>query len=320
VVLVVAEAGTEKKSFVHSAVATSVEASACGKVILVGEHAVVYGARALAIPVPNLRFHLNWRRLASSDQHKAKFRLVSGATSDQLAGVIDDACKELGLDSFNVDVHGHSDLPLGAGLGSSAALCIAMLRAAALERGQILPPAQLAMLGNRLERRFHGNPSGLDTAVVAHEQPIVFRKGEGAKPMTLGANRLQFALVDTGVRSSTLKMIEIAAPAFRGAAGERRVQAFEDMVTAAEQAVAQGVVADLGAAMTVAHRLLCEIGAVSDGLADLVTKCTDAGVLGAKFTGAGGGGCILCLLDPEKAQSQVNALRQTFSHVMTVEL
>lgn len=307
----------------------SVMKTACGKAIIVGEHAVVYGARAVAMPVPNLMMSLELKpTFRVNDQGQAAIRIFLGgrAVTEHLEGVVQEALQLLGIQPFGMDLEGQSTVLIGAGLGSSASLCIVILKALAAARGLVLGAEQLAAFGNRLERRFHGNPSGLDTAVVACEQVIAFRKGQA--PVTVSpssaAGPWRFALLDTGARSSTLAMIQVAAPYFQGSAGEHRIERFNALADLAITGLTLGRPAALATAMNEASTYLSEAGVVNSAVQDLIDVARSSGTLAAKPTGAGGGGCVLALLapDPVLADQQLATLANKVgaSRVFGVEL
>lgn len=289
------------------AAAAEIQAHASGKAILIGEHAVVYGAHAVAMPLKEMRMQARLTRTRRDIRVLLQGRLVN----DHLKGVVDDAFQALGLEPYGMDLEGQSAIPIGAGLGSSASLCIVVLRALAEAAGRKLAPAELAALGNRLERRFHGNPSGLDTAVVAHEQVIGFAKSAGARPLAVTNARgpWRFALLDSGARASTLAMIQIAAPYFQGEAGGRRIQSFDGASIGVMNALMRGDHRAAADAMNSAAAWLEEAGVVTPPLKDLIVTARELGCLAAKTTGSGGGGCVLALLDPEKADFQLGALK-----------
>lgn len=294
-------------------------ASASGKAIIVGEHAVVYGARAVAMPVVSMRMGVRLHRLADLPSRAPEFRILLGgrSVSDHLAGVVAEAFVALDVKPFSLALEGTSTVLVGAGLGSSASLCIVVLRAIAEAAGKTLGPAALCELGNRLERRFHGNPSGLDTAVVALEQVISFVKGTPPHPVAVarvdtpkGPMPWRFALLDSGARSSTLAMIQAAAPYFQAVAGPARIARFDALATAAIRGLGRGDAYEVSAAMNEAGALLHEAGVVGEALDGLIDAARNAGALAAKSTGAGGGGCVLALLDPAGADAQLETLRQ----------
>ena len=302
----------------HTAVCPETHAvrkTACGKAIIVGEHAVVYGSRAVAMPVPSLMMSLDLKpTFRVTDAGAADIRIFLGgrAVTEHLEGVVQEALELLETPAFGMDLEGQSTVLIGAGLGSSASLCIVILKALAAARGITLSAEALAGFGNRLERRFHGNPSGLDTAVVACEQVIAFCKGQS--PVAVVPSRAngpwRFALLDTGVRSSTLAMIQVAAPYFQGLGGAARVERFNALADLAISGLTSGCHADVSAAMNEAGVYLAEAGVVNKAVSELLETARAAGALAAKPTGAGGGGCVLALLeaDPARADRQLAVL------------
>ncbi|MEN9835782.1 MAG: mevalonate kinase [Pseudomonadota bacterium] len=307
----------------------TVQASASGKAIIVGEHAVVYGARAVAMPIPNLKMAVSLTPSDKIDRNgRPQIRMLIGGrqATSHLQGVVQDAFHVLSLEPFAIDLEGHSTVMVGAGLGSSASLCIVVLKAIAAAAGKALTTAELANFGNQLERRFHGNPSGLDTAAVALEQAIAFRKGLAPEVLQVaapkGASEWRFALIDSGIRSSTLSMIQVAAPYFQGSQGEGRIAAFDQISQQVIDGLNTGNQSLVATGMDEAGRRLAEAGVVSEPLRQLIDQTLSVGCLAAKTTGAGGGGCILALLDQEQSQSQLAKLKERLSgtYVCSVEL
>lgn len=286
------------------------EASACGKAILVGEHAVVYGSKAVAVPLNQMRLSLqicpeavNHGSAISSDSILGK----------HLQSLLAEALRVLELPEYAFAISGNSDLPIGAGVGSSASLCVAMLRVIAKSLALPIDPQRLAALANQLERRFHGSPSGLDASVVAYERPVAFTRANGVEPLNLTMDSVwRFALVDCGARAATKAMIHLAQPHFVGSAGERRLAKFDEIAVAAVAALESGTPWQLAPVMRDCGKLLAEVGVVTDLLGQIIAKCQEIGCLAAKTTGAGGGGVVLALLDPERSGEQLARLQQVF--------
>ncbi len=287
------------------------QAEAHGKTILVGEHAVIYGAQAIAMPVRSVGMRVTLTPCLRPEQPVTiKATLGGRGVSDHLKGVIFEAFEILGVPPFSLELSGSSTGLIGAGLGSSATLCIVILKSISGALGMSLNEGQLATLGNQLERHFHGNPSGLDTSVVAYEKTICFRKGSAPEVISVelpdngSTNDWPFVLLDSQTRSSTIAMVKGVAPFFLGQEGPRRVQKFDSLshqVKAGLETASADSVAD---AMKEAGSLLRQAGASSLVLDDLVDLCGRLGVLAAKPTGAGGGGCVLALLDPVRSDHQ----------------
>lgn len=292
------------------------QASACGKAIIVGEHAVVYGTHAVALPLKPMRLHLSLTPMPRMEKPQIQLTLAGHEASPRVNSVLLDAMELLGSEPFSVNARSQNTLPIGAGLGSSATLCVATLRALTSSLGYELPTSQLAAYANELEKRFHGNPSGLDAAVVAYEACILFAKEKPIRPIQLklpeGHQSWHFLLIDSGVRASTMSMIRLAEPYFKGRSGDRHLQNFDELSWLVYGALQQGDVSTVGAAMNECGSLLRSAGVVPDSLHQIIQTCQSLGLPGVKTTGAGGGGMILGLLDPEEADRQQELVKAAF--------
>ena len=279
--------------------------TACAKTILVGEHAVVYGADAVAMPLHDMRLELSVRQ-ESHDNNRPLLHIELGGqpVSPQLVEVAREAARLLDIPNPGLKIAGNSSILTGAGLGSSAALCVALLRAMAGVYGREISNEDLARLANQLEQAFHGTPSGLDTNVVAHERVIGFTRQGGSRPVSVRGN-WQFALIDSGERCATNIMIERVAPWFRNPeTSQRRIDRFNGLAASAINALES-------ANHDEASHLLSEAGAMTPVLHELRDAAMASGALATKLTGAGGGGCLLALLpaqDPEGAKKFLNRL------------
>lgn len=299
----------------NAPVRTSAEARACGKVIVSGEHAVVYGAKALAIPLLSKFMHLKiYADLQASGAPKIRFNLGDRPVQDSLREMVLEALEILALPRCNLSMEGHSNLMLGAGVGSSASLCVTVLRGLLQLAGRTMTPNELARMANQLERRFHGNPSGLDTTVVALEQAIVFERGKDPDVVRVQKPKNSrfpwtFVLLDSGVRSPTINMIRQAEPFFRRE-GAKLIDEFNGITMACKDAFEHGDVPLMTTAMNEAQKLLTGAGVVTNILEEIVGVAKDIGALATKVTGAGGGGCMLTLLVNERCDEQIAKLRE----------
>ena len=275
------------------------EGSAHAKAILFGEHAVVYGAPAIAIPIHELEAEA---RVESSDGGiRIESELFSGEAAaaptrlQPVVTAIRAALEYVGAPEAGLRVQILSAIPHSRGLGSSAAVAAAVGRAIAAWAGKTVDTAGLYDIVQQAERVAHGNPSGLDARAVTAEGTIRFDFG-AVSPMRIGAP-LHFVLADSGIAGSTAEAV--------GAVRLRREQDPERMETLMSRLaeIAEAAVADLalgdrfeiGARMREAHELLDAIGVSSPELNDLVDAANTAGAFGAKLTGGGLGGCILAL-------------------------
>lgn len=287
-----------------------VRAASHSKVILCGEHGVVYGAKALGLPLPDLTMTVT---ITATDdgpkvQHAGPHQVKLNATdlSAELAPTVAQASELAGISGqeFRVDIS--SQIPLGAGLGASAALSVNLIKAFHQLTGKALSSATLVALAGELEKRFHGKPSGIDVGILVAGRLISFSRG--MPPLRLDPPRhFHLALVDSGVRSSTKMMGYVAAQVMHEASRRQRlVQAFNDVHDLMLRAMAARSYPQMSGAMAAAAELLRELGVMGEVLEDVSRAVLSCGGLACKPTGSGGAGFVLALL-PEEAshRSQV---------------
>ncbi|MCW5892223.1 MAG: mevalonate kinase [bacterium] len=275
---------------------TPARGRAGGKVILLGEHVVVYGRPAIATGLP-----LGLEAEVSAGDGPA---LASEHDGDPRgADLVRAACAATGLDPARVVVRVRSELPPGRGLGSSAALAVATLRACAAAAGRTLSTDEELALGRRLEGVFHGTPSGIDPAAAALGRCFGFVRGEPPVVTPL-APPAPLPLVvafgacprDTGAAVGGLRARWDAEPATY----EALFDAVAAVVARGAEALLRGDLTGLGAAFDENQTLLERLGVSSDEIGTLVATARRLGALGAKLTGGGAGGAIIALAtDPE---------------------
>jgi mevalonate kinase len=193
-------------------------ASAPGKVILCGEHAVVYGWPAIALPLSSVRATATVTNAAAGsgvtcDIPDSGERWVLADVSEQpLARLTALVFQRLGITAPpDLQIILRSTIPIASGMGSGAALGAALVKALAAHLGHTLTPAEVSGLVYEIERIYHGTPSGIDNTVVSYEQPIWFIRGNQNRPPIMEPLRLgaSFSLVigDTGTRAPTRVMV-----------------------------------------------------------------------------------------------------------------
>lgn len=274
---------------------------ACAKLILCGEHFVLHGAPAIALPLPSLRLRLE--------------RGDAGELEPSLLLAWNAARSEVGLGpSRGFPFLIRSGIPRGVGLGSSAALAVALVKAATIEAGRMAEPLDVAGMATTVEDVFHGNSSGLDPTVVAVGRLVLWR-GKG-----------EIETVSWDLRGTSLLVARIPSEGTTGEAVERSLafaatkpEAFAKLLAEARElsgTIAGAVSRDspgsrhtVGKALSRYHRMLSEIGVSCASLNALVESAEGAGAYGAKLTGAGLGGCMMALTDMDGADPVEKALK-----------
>jgi len=278
---------------------------AAGKVILLGEHAVVYGRPALAA---GLGLGLEVDILPADGPARVESELGDEERLDRLVAAAADA---VGVPAQGFVARVRSELPPGAGLGSSAALSIALLRALARAAGRTLAGAEELALGRRLEAIFHGHPSGIDPAAAALGSCFRFVRGE---PPAITPLRpacplpLVVALGDrprsTGAAVTGLRARWEADRAAHERLFDEVARVVEDGARAAER----GDLPALGEAFDRNQELLRALGVSAPDVERLVQAARMSGALGAKLTGGGAGGAAIALAaEPERLAGRLEA-------------
>jgi len=291
-----------------------------GKLIVLGEHAVVYGRPALAAALARgvratataaERSELEvpaWNARVTASREAPETR--RGALSRALDAIL----STYGGARPNVRIVADVELPAGGGLGCSAALGVAIVRAIDAHLGVARSDADVAAASLAWERVFHGNPSGVDSAVAARGGVFVFRRGDPEpeiEPVTPRA-RMLFVIGDSAEPSATKAMVAAVAR-HRERVPDKVDKVLDGMaalVQNARIAVMAGDLPQLGKLMDLGQALLNTLLVSTARLEEMCAAARHAGALGAKLTGAGGGGCMIALArDPEDAERIAHAIR-----------
>ena len=282
-------------------------AYAPGKVILVGEHAVVYGRPAVALPVNQVRAEATVEsakegqgiiiKAADLGQTLVLGRGEPPGSLRALQVTVEGVLQYLGLNrEQDLTVTVRSTIPIARGLGSGAAVSTAVTRAVAHHFSRELTPAEVSRLVYEVERIHHGTPSGIDNTVIAYERPVYFVTGD--EPETLAVRRpLNLLVADTGLASPTKEVVDSVRQAWQRSRG--RYEDLFDRVGAiaveVRQAIEAGDLGQVGRMMDENHSLLQGMGVSSPRLDALVAAARREGALGAKLSGAGRGGNAIAL-------------------------
>lgn len=293
--------------------------TAPGKVILFGEHAVVYGRPAIAVPVAcvqatavvEARSDGGCFTIEAPDTGRS-LTLDKASDDDPLALIVRVTLAALGFATappWALTIH--STVPIAAGMGSGAAVSAAIVRALAQAAGRTLSPEQVSALVYQVERIHHGTPSGIDNTVVSYARSVYFIKGQPPQPLKV-AQPFWIVIADTGVRSPTRVAVGDVRRAWE--ADRPRYEAiFDEIAAVVEEArvvLAAGANAQLGALMARNHALLRALEVSSPELERLTDAAYRAGAQGAKLVGAGRGGNLIALVSAGQAQAVADALQE----------
>ncbi|HEX8680854.1 MAG TPA: mevalonate kinase [Ardenticatenaceae bacterium] len=294
-----------------------VEASAPGKVILFGEHAVVYYRPAIAVPIMQVKATVvaeNGRPEAGVVIHAEdigrRYMADAARPEEPLAYTCRTVLREFGIEAEpDVRLSLHSEIPIASGLGSGAATSAAMAKALARWLGHELPPDRLSAIVYETEKIHHGTPSGIDNTVVAYEQPIWFQRDQPIQMFKVGAP-LTLLVADTGVYSPTRHSVSDVRQ--RWTENPARYDSLFDHIAEiawqARAALQHGDGTRLGQLMNENHRWLVELGVSAPENDHLADAARAAGALGAKLSGGGRGGNNVALVRPEQAAAVTEAL------------
>ena len=283
-----------------------------GKVILLGEHSVVYGHPALAGPLSQ---GVTARGVPAKRCQLSLPSRLSRAQRAQLTAAFARAAEATGSPPVKVSLE--ADLPLAVGLGSSAALSVACARLLLKAAGKAPTPKDAARVAWAMEQEFHGTPSGVDHTTSAEERLVLYRRKPATNAVGMGRvvdspKPLHVVVALAGERSPTKATVG-ALRARQARWPDRYQRLFTEMGRVAAEgakAVEAGDLEALGDAMNVNQGLLAALGLSSPPLEEMVYRLRELGALGAKLTGAGGdGGAVIGLfLEPAPAVKQLTAL------------
>lgn len=282
------------------------------KAILLGEHAVVYGAPAIALPMVQLTATASagWSSHAGDARGGLSFTMTGSASravvtqaSDGLQRLAAAFTERMGVEGRpHLDVILDGAIPPGRGLGSSAANSRAIVLALADLFGRELTDGTVFDLVQTAENLTHGRASGVDAMAVGASAPLLFQAGR-AQELAVGCDAL-FIVADSGTAGSTREAVELLRDGFSRGAGAREqfLRRATQLTEEAQQALAEGEAQELGERLTGYHELLRAAGLSTGRIDAMVGAALGAGSLGAKITGGGLGGCVLALTQPDQAR------------------
>lgn len=299
----------------------ALSASAPGKIILLGEHAVVHGRPAIAVPVTQVQAKAIIQANPSAERGSIQILAPAIGLEAEYHTLGEQqpirATIHLTLQALQVThvpactLHISSTIPVASGLGSGAAVAVAVIRVLSSFLGKQLSDQQVSSIAFEIEKIHHGTPSGIDNSVVTFNKPIYFLRGQ---PIEMLRVPRPFTLVigNTGIASPTSLTVSDVLLAWKE--NPQRVDTIFDEITyntqQARTRIETGDPDSIGPLLSRNHQLLSELGVSSNELDCLVQAALKAGALGAKLSGGGRGGNMIALVSPDKARPVIQALMQ----------
>lgn len=315
------------------------KASAPGKIILFGEHAVVYGRPALAVPVtqvhadveildsnstgiwihaPDINLHSELNALPSDHPIASvihNFLFISRQSpspihAERSGSEVEAGSRAWGERGFpNLNIKISSSIPVASGLGSGAAVTVALLRALSSHLNYPMTDEEVNAFAYDIEKIHHGTPSGIDNTVVAYAKPVYFVKGQLIETFKVG-RPFTIVIGDTGISAPTKESVADVRKLWEAdrAKWEGVFDNVGEIARHAKEKIETGDWKLLGGLMNHNHELLQEMMVSSPELDSLVEAARKAGAAGAKLSGGGRGGNMIALAEAEKADDISSAL------------
>jgi mevalonate kinase len=298
----------------------AISESAPGKIILFGEHAVVYNRPAIAVPVLQVRA----KAVITPDLRRPRGDILIDAPDiglhasyldlpdqDPFRILILTIQEYLGINQLPaMQVRITSTIPVAAGLGSGSAVSVAVARAISSFVGRPFTVSEISEVAYSVEKAHHGSPSGIDNTVIAYAQPIYFQRGQPIQHL-FPIQPFMLIIADSGVQSSTASVVGDVRQSWQAHSDryEALFDAVGDIVVQARQAVEHGPIEPLGDLMNDNHQQLQLIGVSSPELDRLVEAALTAGASGAKLSGGGRGGNMIAMVTSASIDAVEAALR-----------
>ena len=293
---------------------------ACGKIIVSGEHSVVYGKPCIASSIPL------YLQVFLQQTHVHESTCIQLYYKDNIQLTIDQRLKDaihhiIPHNGWNIRIQ--SDIPFSSGMGSSAAFAVSLLRAWASAQNQNWTEKVYLQKAHEIECFFHGTPSGIDHTVIFHDACIWFQKHSSG---TINMHQtkipeLHLVVINSQIKGNTKEQVEKVRQGTKknmstieeiGNCTENIYDCIEKLYkyTLEKKESSVGSVyhieqQKLGSLILHNHRLLKQLGVSHPVLDEIVTHCINQGCLGAKMAGSGGGGIVFAYVHTQEKQIEI---------------
>jgi mevalonate kinase len=291
--------------------------TAHAKVILIGEHAVVYGHPGISMPFLPLKVHVT---VIPSQEDFLVSSLYQGVMSQLpfslvfISYLVDNLRQQFKFGPIEISIENH--IPSSAGMGSSAAISGAIVEAIFDFASAPITPTIRFEKTQLAEKLVHGSASGIDAWTTANNHPWYFIKGKEPEPIQLSLPGF-FVVANTGIKGSTKEAVGIVAKKFTQNLAQGHLESIGLMSLLMKEAIEKKEMDDMARLMNQAHYHLQELDVSHPRLDAMVEKAMALGAIGAKLTGGGLGGSMLALVE---TKATANAIIRYFQKEFTKEV
>lgn len=286
--------------------------TAPGKTILFGEHAVVYGKPAIAVPVnekmakakilPNISARTESIQFIAS-QIELDMEYSQLEQKHPLRIAVDEVKNFLQIENYpSCKIFLETSIPISSGLGSSAAISVALINGLLNFVGYTPTPKIVSDLAFQVEIEFHGNPSGIDNTVIAYNKAIMFQKEKPVEFINPGAE-FSLLIADSGIKGNTKTAVSEVRERWMADTStfDLYFEKIGNITLQAREMIETGDIFSLGKLMNANQELLVKIGVSHSSIDNLIDTALDHGAFGAKLCGGGLGGNIIVLVNESSA-------------------
>lgn len=292
----------------------AISRSAPGKLILCGEHAVVYGQPAIALPVMQICTKTRVNAKPLSPRGGVHIVVPQMNINQDLSSLPETSPIRRGLrlilDHFHHDhlpaceIRISSNIPIGSGLGSSASSSISMIRSVSEFLGHTPDNEEVNRLAFEMEKIHHGNPSGIDNTVITFAKPICFIREQPIEFLEIPRG-FDLIIADTGIRASTAEAVARVKEQYSQSPSKFKdlFEKIGNLTAQIKELMLSGAIPDMGPLLTQNHHYLKQMGVSCPKLDALVSAALKSGAHGAKLSGGGLGGNMMALVDHSSIQT-----------------